>query len=66
MKKKMTTAEFIEKTEADIRRQEIRELCEEDPGKKNAIRRKKNALIKLVDALKDLTGRNREDRIEYR
>ena len=66
MKKKITTAEFIEKTEADIRRQEIRELCEEDPGKKNAIRRKKNALIELVDALKDLTGRNREDRMEVR
>ena len=66
MKKKMTTAEFIEKTEADIRRQEIRELCEDDPGKKKAIRKKRASLTRLASALKDLTGHGREDRIEIR
>ena len=66
MKKKITTAEFIEKTEADIRRQEIRELCEADPQKQKEIRKKRASLTRLASALKDLTGHDRKDRIEIR
>ena len=59
MKKKISTAEFI-------RRQEIREMCETDSRKQKEIRKKRASLTRLASALKDLTGHDREDRIEIR
>ena len=66
MKKKISTAEFIAETEAEIRRQKIRELCESNHVKKVEIRKKISSLKQLVSKLKDLTGTDREDRIEVR
>lgn len=66
MKKKISTAEFIAETEAEIRRQEIRELCETDSRKQKEIRKKRASLTRLASALKGLTGHDREDLIEIR
>lgn len=46
-------AEYVSYSEDEVKRLEIREMCETDPAKRAEIRKEKHARAKLLEKLKD-------------
>lgn len=48
-----SSAEYVEFCEDEVKRLEIREMCETDPAKRAEISKQKKARAKLLEKLKD-------------
>ena len=56
----MTTTELIRSTEKELKRLEVRGLCEDDPRKASKIRKKTMQKRKLLTALRKVFGQGIE------
>lgn len=63
----MNTEKYLQKLEAEVKRLRIREMLEESPTVRNALKHRRHARAHLLERLKGLTGRaSEQNNIEYR
>lgn len=56
----MTTKEYAQKLELDVKKLEVREKCTDDPCDKIPIRKKRIVKEKLLKAVRKVSGNNPE------